>query len=245
MLAAPYHLDEYLPGLDLPPDAAEVVTADLGAGDPWARMAVLYDRLAAVVAEAVSQEVVVAVASGDCTASLGTVAGLQRAGVDAAVVWLDAHGDLHTPDTTPSGYLGGMPLRLLVGGCPELIGARLGLRPVPEKRVLLVGARDLDPPEVSYLSGALIRACDVDGLDPAALPAGPLYVHLDADVIDPAEIPGLRFPARDGPGRGLVAAALRTLLGTGRVAALGIACTWLPGRGAAAAIEPVLAAALT
>jgi arginase len=153
-LAVPYHLDEYLPGLDLPPEAAEVVIAELGSGDPWSRMAVLYDRLADVVADAASREVVVAVASGDCTTALGTVAGLQRAGADAGVVWFDAHGDLHTPDTTSSGYLGGMPLRLLVGGCPELIGARPGLRPVPEEEVLLVGARDLDPPEVRYLSGA-------------------------------------------------------------------------------------------
>jgi arginase len=113
---------------------------------------------------------------------------------------------------------------------------------VPEDQVLLVGARDLDPPEVSYLAGAAIRTCEVAGLDPAALPSGPLYVHLDADVVDPAEIAGLRFPAPDGPGCDAVAAALRLLLGTGRVAAVGLACTWRPGHGAAAAIEPLLAA---
>jgi arginase len=241
-LAVPYHLDEYLPDLDLPLAASDVIAADLAAGDPWIRMAVLYGRLADAVAGAVASGAVPLVQSGDCTTALGTVAGLQRAGRDAGVVWFDAHGDLHTPATTASGYLGGMPLRLLVGACPELVGARLGLRPVPEGRVLLVGARDLDPPEVSYLAGAAIRTCDVTGLDPAALPTGPLYVHLDADVIDPAEIAGLRFPAPGGPGRDAVAAALRVLLGTGRVVALGLACTWRPGYRAAAAIEPVLAA---
>jgi arginase len=167
---------------------------------------------------------------------------LQRAGLDPAVVWFDAHGDLHTPATTLSGYLGGMPLRLLVGACPELIGAHLGLRAVPEDRVLLVGARDLDPPEVSYLAEAAIRTCDVAALDVAALPSGSLYLHLDADVIDPAEVPGLRYPAQGGPGRTAVAAALRTLLRTGRVMAVGLACTWQPGHGAAAAIAPVLSA---
>ncbi len=245
-LAVPYHLDDHLPDLDLPLAAAAVITADLGTGDPWTRMAVLYSRLAEVVAGAITDRGVPVVISGDCTTALGTVAGLQRAGLDAGVVWFDAHGDLHTPATTSSGYLGGMPLRLLVGACPELIGASLGLRAVPEDQVLLVGARDLDPPEVSYLAGAAIRTCDVAALDLAepnlaALPSGPLYVHLDVDVIDCAEIPGLRFPAPGGPGRAVVAAALRTLLRTGRVAAVGLACTWQPGHGASATIRSLLA----
>jgi arginase len=205
-------------------------------------MAVLYGRLADAVVGVAASGTVPFVQSGDCTTALGTVAGLQRGGRDAGVVWFDAHGDLHTPATTASGYLGGMPLRLLVGACPELIGASLGLRPVPEEQVLLVGARDLDPPEVSYLADASLRTCEVAELEPAALPSGPLYVHLDADVIDPAEIAGLRFPAPGGPGRAAVANALRVLLGTGRVVAVGLACTWRPGHGAAAAIEPVLAA---
>ena len=241
-LAVPYHLDEHLPDLDLPLATADVVAADLAPGDPWRRMAVLYGRLADVVADVVASGAVLLVQSGDCTTALGTVAGLQRAGLAVGVVWFDAHGDLHTPATTASGYLGGMPLRLLVGACPELIGASLGLRPVPEDQVLLVGARDLDPPEVSFLAGAAIRTCEVAAIDPAALPAGPLYVHLDADVIDPAEIARLRFPAPGGPGRDAVAAALRVLLGTGQLVAVGLACTWRPGDGAAAAIEPVLAA---
>jgi arginase len=241
-LAVPYHLDEHVPDLDLPLPAADVIGADLTAGDPWSRLTVLYGRLADVVAGHVRDGAVPVVQSGDCTAALGTVAGLQRAGRDGGVVWFDAHGDLHTPATTSSGYLGGMPLRLLVGECPELIGASLGLRAVPEYQILLVGARDLDPPEVTYLSGAAIRTCDVVALDLAELPGGSLYVHLDADVIDPAEIPGLRYPAPGGPGRTAVAAALRTLLRTGRVAAVGLACTWQPGHGAAAAIAPVLAA---
>ena len=246
-VAVPYHLDEHLPDLDLPRAAASVVAADLGGGDQWARMAVLYGRLADIVAGAVTDGAVPLVLSGDCTTALGTVAGLQHAGLDPGVVWLDAHGDLHTPSSTSSGYLGGMPLRLIVGACPELVGASLGLRAVPEDRVVLVGARDLDPPEVNYLAGAAIRTCDVAALDPAApdpveLPGGPLYVHLDGDVIDAAEIPGLRYPAPGGPGRAAVANALRTLLRTGRVAAVGLACTWQPGHGAAAAIAPVLAA---
>ena len=75
---------------------------------------------------------------------------------------------------------------------------------------------------------------------PEDVPDGPLYVHLDADVIDPAEVPGLRFPAPGGPSAAQIAGALRLLLGTGRVAAVGMACSWHPGHGAAARLAPHL-----
>ena len=79
----------------------------------------------------------VIVACGDCLTALGTVVGLQAAGEDPAIVWFDAHGDVQTPETTSSGYLAGMALRLLTGYRPELIASRLGLRPVPEDRIAL------------------------------------------------------------------------------------------------------------
>jgi arginase len=69
-------------------------------------------------------------------------------------------------------------------------------------------------------------------------------VHLDLDVIDPAQLPGLRLPVPGGPSPAQVTGALNALLGTGRVAAIGIACTWYPGHSAAAAIRQHLDAAL-
>lgn len=105
---------------------------------------------------------------------------------------------------------------------------------------MLVGARDLDPPEITYLAQAAIGRAEVAGLDAAALPGGPLYIHVDLDVIDPAEAPGLRFPAPGGPGTAAVTDALRTVLATGRAAAVGIACTWHPGHRAAARVGPHL-----
>ena len=157
---------------------------------------------------------------------------------------VDAHGDVQTLETTTSGYLGGLALRLLIGYRPELIAARLGLRPVPEHRIVLAGARDLDPPEVTYLAGAAIRRREVAGLTAADLPAGPLYVHVDLDVIDAAALPGLRYPVPGGPDAAELAATLRMLLATGQVAALGLACSWHPGHAAARHVAAELAAAL-
>jgi pimeloyl-ACP methyl ester carboxylesterase len=79
---------------------------------------------------------------------------------------------------------------------------------VPEHRIVLVGARDLDPPEVTYLDQAPIRRQQVADLAVADLPDGPLYVHVDLDVIDAAQLPGLRYPAPGGPDAGQVADAL-------------------------------------
>jgi len=245
VIAVPYHLDDYLPGLDLPVTPARVVSADLPAAGVWDRLAVLYAQVATAVTGPARGGACPVVMSGDCMTSLGTITGLQRAGLDPAIVWLDAHGDVQTLETTASGYLGGLPLRLLAGYRPELIATWLGLRPVAEQQIMLAGARDLDPPEVTYLAGARIRRAGVADLASAELPAGPLYVHVDLDVIDAAALPGLRFPAPGGPGPAQVADALRLLLGTGRVAAVGVACTWHPGHNAAAQVAPYLNSALT
>jgi arginase len=205
---------------------------------------VLYEAVARAVAADAGLGGSPAVLTGDCAISLGVMAGLQRAGADPGVVWFDAHGDVQTPETTASGYLPGMPLRLLTGYRPELIATRLGLRPVPEQRIVLAGARDLDPPEAAYLAGAAIRRREVAALAPADLPDGPLYVHVDLDVIDGAGLPGLRFPVPGGPDAAQLADALRMLLATGQVAAFGIACSWHPchaaARHVAAQLGPIL-----
>ena len=186
----------------------------------------------------------VVVACGDCLTALGTVAGLQASGADPGIVWFDAHGDVQTPETSSSGYLAGMALRLLTGYRPELIAGRLGLKPVPEDRIVLVGARDLDSHEVTYLSQAPIRRPQLTELSVAELPDGPLFVHVDLDVIDGPQLPALRYPTPGGPDAGQLADALSLLLGTGRVAAVSIACTWFPGHDAARLIAPYLEIAL-
>jgi arginase len=245
VIAVPYHLDEHLPGLDLVLRPDEVITAELPGGGAWDRLAALYSAVASAVSSAAADGACPVVVSGDCCAALGAVAGLQAAGRTVGIAWFDAHGDVQTPETTTSGYIGGMPLRLLTGYRPELIADRLGLRPVPEEHILLVGARDLDPPEASYLAAAAIQRRDVADVAAAELPDVPLYVHVDLDVLDPREVPGLRYPAPGGAAAGQLAGALRGLLASGRVAAITIACTWQPGHAAAARAGPWLEEALT
>jgi arginase len=166
---------------------------------------------------------------GDCTVALGVVAGLQRTGLDPAIVWFDAHGDVQTMETTTSGFLGGMPLRLLVGYRPELAATALGLRPIAEDRVVLVDARDLDPPEALFLAESPMRHVPLPELSPQVLPDGPLFVHLDLDIVDPTELPAVRYPAPGGPSLAAVMEAARMLFRTGRVVGVCVACTWSPG----------------
>ena len=228
-LLAPYHQDDLLPTLaeELPPDWADaIITADLPAGaEGWARLAPIYAAVADGVADA---QVSPTVVSGCCCVSLGTLAGLQRVGIDPAVVWIDAHGDVQTMETSASGYLGGMPLRVMAGYRPDLVADGIGLRPIREDRLVLVDARDLDEPEAAYLETAKIRRSSVLDLDESALPDGPLLLHLDLDVIDPPDLPGLRFPVGAGPSAAQVVEAVRRVQATGRVAAFDVAATWDP-----------------
>jgi arginase len=223
-LLVPYHHAEPLPKL------ADAFAADdavvVSPGPAGAMIARLYDGVAARVAA--SDEPFV-VASGDCTTALATVAGLQRRGVSPGVIWLDAHGDFHTARTTRSGYLGGMALAMLAGRAGASLAQAIGLRPVAEAACLLAGARDLDPGELELLEASAVRRIDdVSALADAPLPPEPWYVHLDVDVIDPSELPPLRFPAPGGPSAATVAGALRALASRGTIAALGLACTFTP-----------------
>ena len=106
---------------------------------------------------------------GECTLAPAVTAGLRRRHPDLALVWIDAHGDLNTPETTPSGFLGGMPFAILLGWCHDELRAAAGLDPaLPEERAALVGARDLDPGERDAIDRSRLVVAD----DVAAALAG-------------------------------------------------------------------------
>jgi arginase family enzyme len=113
------------------------------------------------------------------------------------VLWLDAHGDYNTPDTSGSGYLGGMCLAAATGEWDAGLGET-----VPAERVVLAGVRDLDPGERELLersAATVIGASVVETLVAAknALDGAPIFVHLDTDVLDPEHFPAA-VPAPDG-----------------------------------------------
>ena len=237
LIVAPWHLDEHIPDFPVPVGPAAAINPPLpvkrdgeAGGAIPSRMTVLHRAVADAVAGAARPLLL----SGDCPAGLAVVAALQRRHPEIAVIWLDAHGDFNTPAITISGYLGGMPLAMLTGRAPELFADPLGLRPVPEYNIVLADARDLDPAERDALAASQIRHIPATaGAFRAALPGLrglPVYLHVDVDIMDSTEMPGLRFPAGHGPTLGDVENCLTAITATADVAAATLACAWLPGQ---------------
>jgi arginase len=121
---------------------------------------------------------------GCCCSHIGAIEGLAARHENLGVLWLDAHGDLNTPQTSPSGNEWGMPLRMLLDG-----GA------IDPKNVALIGARNLDPPEVEFIASAGIH----DNSDAMLTRVDSIYVAFDADVAEPSELT-VFMPEANGPG---------------------------------------------
>jgi arginase len=170
------------------------------------------ERLAELVARAVEEERLPLVLGGDHSVALGTLGGLARAaGRPGGVLWLDAHGDLNRPDTSPSGNVHGMPLAAALGlGGPEFDSDAFRLPALEAERVVLFGVRSLDPAErelLAELDVLVFTMSDLDrsGVERAMREAlerleGPGFVHvsLDLDVLDPEVAPGVGTPVRGG-----------------------------------------------
>jgi arginase len=230
LIVSPWHLDEYIPDFPVPEGTLATINPPLPDDDVPTRMRVLHRAVADVVTAADRPLVL----SGDCPVGIAVAAGLQDRHREFAVVWLDAHGDFNTPAITVSGYLGGMAIALLTGRAPELFADALGLRPVPEHNVVLADARDLDPAERDALIAS--QVCRIpataDALRTAlsGLRDLPVYVHLDVDILDSSEVPGLRFPSGPGPTLGDIENCLTTITTSANVIAASVACAWLPGQ---------------
>lgn len=126
--------------------------------------------------------------AGDCSIAVSTLPVVLRHRPDAWICWIDAHADFNTPDISPSGFLGGMPLAAACGLWDSGFGA--GVDPA---RVAMLGVRDIDGAERVLL--------DTHGVGrpegPEALTDLPVFLHLDLDVLDPGSMPA-QFPAPDG-----------------------------------------------
>jgi arginase len=191
------------------PDAAPpvVVEAATLSGDEIADLGDIARTLAAAVRAARDAGRLPLIVGGDCTTAIGAAAGL---GSDiAGVVWIDAHGDFNTPAISPSGYLGGMPLAVIAGRGLEQLRLAAGLeQPLPEHGMALLGARDLDPLERQALDASEVTVLDteavrkpgptLDGVLERIAALGPIYLHLDVDVLDATQMPGVVYPTSGG-----------------------------------------------
>lgn len=152
------------------------------------------------------------VLGGDHSVALGTLAGLAKAADSrGGVIWIDAHGDLNTPSTSPSGNVHGMPLAAALGLAGDRF-TRDGLRlpAVDPERVVLLGVRSLDPAERTLLHQRGIRAITMSEIDRVGIEratrdaidhaggSGFLHVSFDLDALDPTVVPGVGTPVAGG-----------------------------------------------
>lgn len=255
IVTVPYRYDEFNQGLGAGPQAlvAAGVAGRIAAslhqvGNPLAaslaqeareagQTAVNIGRLGSSTAELVSQArragSAVICLIGDDTAAIGVVSGLQQAhGASAkiGIVWIDAHGDFNTPQTSISGILAGMPVAVLAGLAGPRWRDAAGMQaPIPTDRILIAGVRDLDNQEESLLratSATILPGTKARSVTPFAeavneLAAGCdlLYLHLDLDVLDPELVPSASTPAPSGLDVKTVSALMAAAYDTGKVAA--------------------------
>ena len=191
--------------LDVPVEAGEA----LGTG---VRRLSALQRTRDLVREHLTADTVLI--GGDCSVTVAALAALPGGTDDLAVVWCDAHGDLHTPESSPSGAFSGMALRAALGeGEPQL-----ALSPgIPRDRVVTVGMRHLDDAEVDQLSSLTnLSAADLEHPHTLAdavraTGASRVWVHIDVDVLDPAEFAGVSSAVPFGASPAALSAALREL----------------------------------
>jgi arginase len=179
---------------DLPYEEAAVVEADT-----------LEEQTRLVAARLPERPLVL---GGCCCAHVGAIEALSERVGRLAVVWVDAHGDLNTPETSPSGNAWGMPLRTAID-----TGS------VAPDDVALVAARNLDPPEAEYVERAGIHA-GADAVARAVTGADAVYVAFDADSVEPGEL-AVFMPEPDGLSLDEAEALLRDVAARGRVAGTG------------------------
>jgi arginase len=167
-------------------------------------------RIAERVAGAAVDGVLPLVLGGDHSVALGSLTGLARVHGPGGVLWLDAHGDLNSPETTPSGNVHGMALAAALGRAGRTFENGWDLPAVDPARVALVGVRSLDVGERELIRGLGVKVFTMSDIDrrrvepcmreALAHVAGPGFVHisLDLDVVDPEVAPGVGTPVRGG-----------------------------------------------
>ncbi len=193
----------------------------------------------------------------NCTDLLGMLSGLQHLKADESdeadprnlqssglagrkplrvgLVWIDAHADFNTPETTLSGMLGGMPVAIAAGMCLTRLRLKAGLDPsLPTKYIVMAGLRDVDPLEQELLDRSQCEFLSVDDIrnlsdninhqmERLSCLTDIIYVHIDMDVLDPSEVKGHPLTVAEGPTSQELAGALEMMFKHKKAGAIGIA----------------------
>lgn len=259
IVAVPYRYDERDEGLGRGPqalleggliealhergvDTRDVVTSELREEERTdGPIAVNIGRLGANVGNLVAagrdQNDHVLVLAGDDTASVGVISGLQKSRGAAhriGVIWLDAHGDFNTPETSVSNILAGMPLAILAGlAGPLWREAAMLAATVPTDRMLVAGVRELDDNEEQLLRSTdvkLLRHAEAvsddmfaEATQRLADKVDEIYVHIDLDVLDPSLVPSSSTPSPRGMSLRQLERLLQQAFATGKVGVIGVA----------------------
>jgi arginase len=208
----------------------------------WNRLALAEGQLAKIVGDERRNGYLPVGLLANCSSILGMLSGLQHSGPTAkplrvGMVFVDAHGDFNTPETTLSGMLGGMPVSIAAGQCLTRMRLKTGLEPaVPTRHIVEVCVRDTDPLEQELLDRSDIQQLTLEDVRTrsANLHAAMkrlsdatdvIYIHVDMDGLDPREVPGHPLTVPGGPTSIELAAALTEMFKYEKVAAFGVAST--------------------
>ena len=204
------------------------------------RLGLANNHLADIVADQIKADILPIGLMANCNGLMGMLAGHQRAGPNwkplrVGLVWIDAHGDFNTPETSLSGMMGGMPVAISTGQCLHHIRKASGLEPpLPMSYVTMVGVRDTDPMEQYLIDKhqiSQITVEDIKRLSPAidmemdrlSRITDIVYVHVDLDILDPDDIPGAGLPVENGPTADELSEALEVMFEYPNVKGYGMA----------------------
>lgn len=264
LVKMPYRGERNLPDLSDVPDYLEkgdlqkvlegqgcrlkpISTVALGPEDQkaygeWNRLGLANGTLARIVAADRKEGYFPVGLLANCSSLMGMLAGLQHSGATSrplrvGLVFIDAHGDINTPETTLSGMLGGMPVAISAGLCLSRLRLKSGLDPaLPESHIVLGGVRDTDPLEQDTIDRSQVELLSVDDIKTRSAnidrqmkrlseATDVIYVHVDMDVLDPREVAGHPLTVPNGPTSLELGAALTQMFKYEKAAAFGVAST--------------------
>jgi arginase len=208
----------------------------------WNRLALANGALGKQVAELRRDGYLPIGLLANCSSLPGMLAGLQHSGSTArplrvGLVFIDAHADFNTPETTLSGMLGGMPVALSAGLCLTNMRRKAGLDPaLPQRHMVEACVRETDPLEQDLLNRSEIQQLSVDDIRRHADKlhqqmkrlseiTDVIYIHVDMDVLDPREVPGHPLTVPGGPTSAELGAAITEMFRYEKAAAFGVAST--------------------